>query len=474
MSIRRNRWPISSVLTLFFTLSTSVILMLATGFLYQMMRHSLENDDVHDLADEAEILRSLLRDKPDDLEALKDEVQSEGAARRFAKYYLRVLHENDQVVIETSDMVNLLPPAIFPPATAAKGHEPWTHWQSPSGNWYILTSASGVTGGQHGTQKLQLALDVTQDEEVLSKYRTKLFIVLVLGIGCSALVSHIIARRGLLPLTDIAEAAQKITASQLHERITPRQWPQELTKLAAAFDAMLGRLEASFNRLSQLSNDLAHEFRTPIATLRVQAEVALQRTRSVEEYQRVLESSLEEFERLSRMVESLLFLARSENAETTLQRTSFESAAEIKSVCAYYEAAAAEKQITIGINGNEALLADSILFRRAVSNLLANAIRHTDAGGKISIQSLLENDAVLISVEDTGCGIAEEHIGKVFDRFYRVDKARNHQGAGLGLAIVKSIMELHGGSVELTSQPGTGTAVTLRFPATSATPLAAT
>lgn len=464
MSIPTGRWPISRVLTVFYTLSASIILLLATGFLYRVMEHNLEEEDVHALADEVEVLRFTLHDKPDDLGALKREVQSEGAARQFAKYYLRILREDGSFVIETADMGKLMADAKFPVAADTNDREKWIRWKSPAGNWYILMSARAVTSDRRETRLLQLALDITEDEEVLANYRHKLLIVLILGIGCSAMVANYITRRGMRPLAEIAEAAQKITAAHLHERIATGKWPKELTAVAAAFDEMLGRLEASFNRLSQFSNDLAHEFRTPIAALRVQAEVALQRSRSVEEYQRVLESSLDEYERLSRMIESLLFLARSENAETTLQRTVFESSTEIKSVCAYYEAATAEKNIEVSMSGNEKLDADSILFRRAISNLLANAIRHTDSGGKIGIQSRRENGAVEISVADTGCGIAGEHLDKVFDRFYRVDKSRSEHGAGLGLAIVKSIMELHGGSVALKSKPGEGTTVSLKFP----------
>ncbi|HZI32965.1 MAG TPA: heavy metal sensor histidine kinase, partial [Candidatus Binatia bacterium] len=321
-----------------------------------------------------------------------------------------------------------------------------------------------ATGDNRENRLLQLALDVTDDEKVLANFRQKLLLVLILGIGCSALVANFITRRGMRPVADIAKAARKITASQLNERIAPKKWPEELTALATAFDEMLERLEASFNRLSQFSNDLAHEFRTPIAALRVQAEVTLQRSRTVDEYQRLLESSLEEYERLSRMIESLLFLARSENAETTLQRTIFDVSTEIGSVCSYYEASTAEKQIEVVVNGGGELHADVILFRRAVSNLLANAIRHTGERGKIFVHAERDDGMTKISVSDTGCGIAEEHTGKVFDRFYRVDKSRSQEGAGLGLAIVKSIMQLHDGSVSLKSQPGTGTTVTLKFP----------
>ena len=160
---------------------------------------------------------------------------------------------------------------------------------------------------------LQVALDISHDETLLAYYRRTLVIVLFVGIVCSAAVGTVITRKGLRPLAAITTAAQRITAAHLHERIAPTRWPQELSSLATAFDAMLDRLEDAFSRLSQFSADLAHELRTPINNLVGEAEVALARGRTLDEYQQVIESSLEEYARLSHTIESLLFLARAEN-----------------------------------------------------------------------------------------------------------------------------------------------------------------
>jgi two-component system heavy metal sensor histidine kinase CusS len=229
---------------------------------------------------------------------------------------------------------------------------------------------------------------------------------------------------------------------------------------------MLARLEASFKRLSQFSADLAHEFRTPMTSLRGQAEWALSQSRSPDECRHVLEASMEEYERLSRMIDSLLFLARADNAEMVLQRASFSAAKETLAVIDLFDAAVAEKHVSLEAQGDAILQVDAGLFRRALSNLLDNGLRHTPAGGRISIVIRKGNgDGVEIRVEDTGCGITAEHLPKVFDRFYRVDPARHQPGAGLGLSIVKSIMALHLGTVSLHSESGKGTAVVLKFPA---------
>jgi len=473
----RRKWPISRVLTLYYTLSASAMLFLASAFLYYVMENASEAEDRQSLADQVEILRLTLRQSPDDVEALKREVQTEGAARRFAKYYARVLTAEGRVVIETGDMDRLAPPSAFPPPVevsqvlgegrlwkAPKEERPRN---APTGKYFLVVSAWANVGAPPKDRRLlQLALDVTQDEKVLAKYREMLVIVLGIGICCSGLAGIMIVRKGLRPVLEITRAAQGITAAHLHERIDPARWPQDLADLATAFDEMLARLEASFKRLSQFSADLAHEFRTPMTSLRGQAELALTGVRSPDECRRVLEASMEEYERLSRMIDSLLFLARADNAEMVLQRARFSAAKEIQAVIDLFEASVAEKTVALRAEGDADLQGDSGLFRRAVSNLLDNSLRHTPAGGRIDITiRKLGRDGVEVRVDDSGCGIPAEHLPKVFDRFYRVDPARHQPGAGLGLSIVKSIMALHGGTVSLQSEPGKGTSVVLGFPA---------
>jgi len=473
----RRKWPISRTLTVFYTLSASAILLLASAFLYYVMESSSEAEDRQSLADQVETLRLTLRETPDDPEALKREVQSEGAARRFAKYYARILTQEGTVVIQTGDMDRLAPSNAFPPPVevSMSPHEGQV-WKvpkqmrprkSPDGKYFLLMSAWAEVGAPpKGLRLLQLALDVTQDETVLAQYRRMLVLVLGVGICCSAAAGVLIVRKGMRPLQEITRAAQRITASQLHERIDPAHWPQDLAALATAFDEMLARLEASFKRLSQFSADLAHEFRTPMTSLRGQAEWALSQSRSPDECRHVLEASMEEYERLSRMIDSLLFLARADNAEMVLQRASFSAAKETLAVIDLFDAAVAEKHVSLEAQGDAILQVDAGLFRRALSNLLDNGLRHTPAGGRISIVIRKGNgDGVEIRVEDTGCGITAEHLPKVFDRFYRVDPARHQPGAGLGLSIVKSIMALHLGTVSLHSESGKGTAVVLKFPA---------
>jgi two-component system heavy metal sensor histidine kinase CusS len=265
----------------------------------------------------------------------------------------------------------------------------------------------------------------------------------------------------------MARSLKSFGPKHLHERIPPDGWPRELRPLAVAFDEMFDRLEDSFTRLSQFSADLAHELRTPIANIRGESEVALTRARTAEEYREVIESSVGECERLSGIVDNLLFLARAEAAEGHIQRTIVNGRVAVEKIAAFYEPIAEEHQTAITCAGEGDIHADPMLFGRAVSNLVENALRYTPAGGTIQISIAAGAAHAQVSVKDSGCGIAAEHLPRVFDRFYRIDSSRSSQGSGLGLALVKSIMDLHGGSAVVESEVDRGTVVTLTFPNTT-------
>jgi two-component system heavy metal sensor histidine kinase CusS len=210
--------------------------------------------------------------------------------------------------------------------------------------------------------------------------------------------------------------------------------------------------------------------RTPVNNIRGEAEVALARARSIDEYREVLESCLEESVRLSDLIANLLFLARAESPLTHLNRERVDVGELLKGVREYYEASAAEAGISLTVACNGGPLTaelDRTLLQRAVGNLVSNAVAHTPAGGSVILAASADGSAIRIEVGDTGTGIPPEALPKVFDRFFRVDTTRSQAsgGTGLGLAIVQGIVTLHGGKVEIASKPGEGTRVTLRLPA---------
>ena len=307
-----------------------------------------------------------------------------------------------------------------------------------------------------------------RESDILQRYQGYLSLVLGSAFVLCAIGGYLIARRGILSLSRIASAAGQIGHATLHERILREGLPSELDQLAASFNAMLDRLEHSFERISQFSEDIAHELRTPVNNLRGGIEVVLGKPRSSDEYREALSSALEECERLARLVDRLLFIARSENAGGPLDREPIDLGEDLHKTCEFFSVTAEEAGIILKNDAPPGVLltANRDLLRSLVGNLISNALSHTPRGGSVHVTASTEGSTVVIRVADTGKGIPPEHLPHIFDRFYRVDRSRtkNSGGVGLGLAIVKSIANLHGATVGIESSLGKGTTITVRFP----------
>jgi two-component system heavy metal sensor histidine kinase CusS len=387
-------------------------------------------------------------------------------AGQHTPYWIRILDSQGHAVAETSEMDRLIPARIFPvaqePAEAMRMRKDYRS----AGKLFSLVSFNEHSAGEAYT--IQLAQDRSSDEQVERNFALLFIAVLFGGILASALIATIVTRRGLRPLRNMTEALSRIGPDQLKERIGSTNWPRELQPLAIAFDQMLKRLDDSFTRLSQFSADLAHELRTPIANMLGEAQVTLTRDRTAADYRETIESTVAECERLSRIVDNLLFVARVDAAREPIARKRFDARGAVEKIAEFYQTAADDHHVTITCSGNGEICADPDLFERAVGNLLDNALRFTAEHGAIQIAVSKHNSDFEVAVRDDGSGIAAEHLPHVFDRFYRAELSRSSDGAGLGLALVKSIVELHGGSAIIQSKTGHGTTVTLKFPVQSA------
>ena len=289
----------------------------------------------------------------------------------------------------------------------------------------------------------------------LQAFQRSLWLTTLMACVIVILATWLAVHQGLAPLRQISQRIDDIGSEQLNVRLTTDDVPHELLSLTSAFNQMLTRLEDSFVRLANFSADIAHELRTPITNLSTQTQVALTRARSVDEYREILYSSLEEYERMAKMVADMLYLAQTDNKllKPTVQTVDLH--AEVLALFEYFEAWAEERGVGLTLTGDTPIVhGDRLMLRRALSNLLSNAIRHTHAGQKVSIILSTEADQAHITIANPGSEIPTTHLAKIFDRFYRVDPARqrNDDGAGLGLAIVKSIIDAHGGTVTVISQ----------------------
>lgn len=461
--------------TLAFRLATAysllglLLLLLATAGLYTVLRIELDRSTDLFLADKLHVLRTLLRERPDDFAGLREEIELESAARRYQQFYIRLLDEHGMPILTTPGMTEKLD--IPELANRTRGRpEHLVSMTGRNGQAFRVTSATAVVGTRSARfDTIEIAIDVAQEEELLRRYRFWFWAIMLATSVLFPLLGYKIARHGIRPVEDIAAMARRITSTNLRERIRAEGYPSELAYLAETFNEMLVRLEESFEQISRFTADIAHDLRTPINNIRGEAEVALARARTVEEYRDVLESSLEEAVRLSDLIGDLLFLARAESPLTGLHRQPVNVSELLSAVCDYYEATASDGGIVLVAAGAENPITaalDRPLMLRAVSNLVSNAIAHTPQGGSVTLATSAADAEIWIQVSDTGTGIPLEALPRVFDRFFRVDlsRSRSSGGTGLGLAIVQSIMTLHGGSAVIASEPGRGTCVTLRMP----------
>ena len=329
----------------------------------------------------------------------------------------------------------------------------------------VVDTGDGTSAGL----LVQVGISLKRVESTLGGLRFWLLIIAPTLLLLSSLGSFFLADRLLRPLKTMAQTAESIGEHSLSERLPVANPEDEIGQLAGTFNRMFGRLQRAFEQQKRFVSDASHELRTPLTVLRGQLEVALRRRRSAQEYRQVLETSLGQAERLSRLVQELLLLARADSGKwqpdfqpVELAQLCTEIAGEIKTL-------AERRQIALEVAcaKGPVVYGDPLLLRRMIANLLDNAIRYTQPGGQVRLSLELQGDLARLSVADTGLGIPTEELSHVFERFYRADQARSQQragGTGLGLAIVREIVRVHQGQIEVESTPGEGTIFTVRLP----------
>ena len=339
----------------------------------------------------------------------------------------------------------------------------WT--LAPHGRLVSQIASARTRGGEAVTVHLSMTREA--DDRLLRAVLGAIAAALPAALLLVAATAWFGARRGLRPLREFRALADAVTAQRLGGRLVLADLPEELERPAAAFNTMLDRLDEGIARLSQFSGDLAHELRTPLANLMGKTQVALSQPRSPDQYRAVLESNIEEFERMSRVATDMLFLAQADRPEAAARREPVDLGETTARVIEFFSAVAEDAGIGIDLCGAAVVEGDGEMIQRALSNLLSNAIRYTPRGGRIGVAIAAAEGGVTLAVSNPGEAIAPEHQVRVFDRFYRVDPARSREqgGTGLGLAIVRSIMRLHGGEARVTSAAGGPVTFTLAFPA---------
>jgi len=444
-------------LALAIALTCALVLSAVGVFLYRSLAAELTFRDDQALLGRLEQVRALLHDS-DSLEALQER----------PRLYQNMLGNLDSVLlVKRADGSPLI--AINPHQQALPDLPPIAQDRAPQRADIKTVDATVLLAGMaRGPANEILSVTVgkrlDEREQMLASYRMRLYMAAGLGTLLAFGLGLLLLRRGLTPLRELAQAMRHIDPRSLDRRMPTQAIPSELKEPVLALNAMLARLEDSFARLSQFSADLAHEIRTPLHNLLGSNSLALNQPRSAAEYQEVLASNIEEYERLNRMAENLMFLARAEHGQRPLQLQTLDLGEVGDGLCDYFEALAEDRGLLLENQLRGPLTVDQQLLQRALGNLLANAVRHARAGSTVSLQRRDEAGMCWIGVHNLGQPIDPQHIDRLFDRFYRVDPSRAQPGdsGGLGLAIVQSIMQLHGGQVRVSSD-ATGTVFELGF-----------
>ncbi|AXA91374.1 heavy metal sensor histidine kinase [Massilia sp. YMA4] len=431
-------------------------------YLYRSLAGQLQERDDADLVERAELMRHFLDETSSTAEIRRDPHRFLDAASLDGDVLLVMQAPGGAVLAANAERRAIAPhvvPLSRPPVQADVNGA-----AEQSTRLRVLAVLGRTASGEE--VRVTLARIAADRSALLATYRWRVLGAALLGAAITALLGALLIRRGLARVTALAEQARHVSAQNLRVRLDAAAAPMELRVLADSFNEVLDRLEASFDNLSQFADDLAHDMRTPLNNLMVQTEVMLSQARPVEDYQTLLHSNHEEFGRLARMVESMLFLARADHDEVALSLARLDLYQELTRIAEYFEGPALDAGVQIEVSAVGMVVADAHLLRRAVSNLVSNALRYTPRGNTVRLDAGDESEWITISVTNPGRGIAPEHIDRLFDRFYRADPSRSSASgtSGLGLAIVKSIMTLQRGRVAVTSGLDGETRFCLLFP----------
>ncbi|WP_455245547.1 sensor histidine kinase [Petrachloros mirabilis] len=318
---------------------------------------------------------------------------------------------------------------------------------------------------------VQVGTSMESVEETLNRLLLVLLVTMPLALAVSLAGGWFLAGRALRPVDDITLAAQRIAAGDLTQRLKVPPSPDEIGRLAGTFNNMIARLETSFRQIRQFSSDASHELRTPLTVMKGETELALRRPREAKDYTVVLESNLEEIDRMTRIVDELLFLSRADMGEVKMERLPVKLESLLEDVHRQASLLGQERnvQVVLGMVAPATVLGDELRLRELFLNLLDNAVKYSKSGGSVEITLYTETGQAKVLITDHGIGISRDDQAKIFDRFYRTDDARTHskKGTGLGLAICAWIIDSHHGRIQVESEEGKGSTFTVTLPLAS-------
>ncbi|WP_322617130.1 heavy metal sensor histidine kinase [Pseudomonas sp. BIC9C] len=445
-----NRLSLTTRMSLLFMLAVTVVLTVAGLSFNHLSQHHFKMLDQQALTEKLQSTQRILGDltSVDQFNEIKPELQALLGAHRDLTAI--ILDSKGTLLFADPRPINV--PQQFRTTSNSNVWE----WQEQEQMFRGMTAEAMVTG-QEKPFTVILIFDVTQHMSFFATLQRWFWIGLVISALVSAGLGWMVASSGMRPIRQVTRVAASMSAKSLKERIPLAPVPKELQQLVSSFNAMLSRLDDAFVRLSNFSADIAHELRTPVSNLMTHTEVVLSRKRDIEDYEDNLYSNLDDLKRMARMIDDMLFLAKSDNGLMTHEDKPIDLLEVVEKLLEYYRLLADERGISLTVSGRGSVRGDVLMLHRAISNLLSNALRYTPEGQTISMDIRQDLKKAIVTVENPGETIAPEHLEKLFDRFYRADPARREgspSNAGLGLAITRSIIEAHEGRIWCTSSNG--------------------
>lgn len=455
-----RRFSLTTRLTVLYSGVSAALLLGMTGITAVAVDRHFEQLDHDTLRDKIHLVQDIVAkaNSPADLQGRLDE-----ALQNHPDLFVRVDHAADRVVYSSARFS--FPEAVVN-AAAGTTTGAFSSWRDDRREYRALSATAPRQPALGGELRVWAAVDTLHHAHFIHTLQTALWLYAALAACLSGMLGWWAARMGLAPLRAMKARAQAVTAHKLDQRMPAEAVPVEMADLALSLNEMLERLQRDFQRLSDFSSDLAHELRTPISNLLTQTQVALSNRRDAEVYRDILASNAEELQRLARMVSDMLLLAKAEHGLLLPSAEDIALADEVRALFDFYEALAEEKSIRLELSGEAQVTGDRLMLRRAISNLLSNALRHTPPQGRVTVSLAHTPEAVSLQLANTGSTISPELLPRLFDRFFRADKSRAHpetEGAGLGLAITRAIVQAHGGTVSVASADG-WTRFNLSFP----------
>ena len=473
-------------LTLWYVLILGILLISFSSLLYFTLSKSLHRDVDNKLRSLAEHIASDPLSKYG-FGNLDQTLESSMNLKPIGKF-IQVLDESGHLGRKSDNLKNIqLPISLNALKNASKGLITFETNRSID-NTPLRIITFPVVEHSNVTKIVQIASSLEGVEDVLNK----LFLILTITVPSALLVASLggqfLAHKALKPVDDITQTARMITSKNLNQRINPPKVKDEISRLIETFNEMISRLDQSFRQIKQFSSDASHELKTPLTILKGEVEVTLRKERTSQEYQQILKSNLEEINRMSLIVEDLLLLSKADTGEISLNKKDINLSEILNEVVAQMDRLAKSKGVLLSTSNHHPdifIFGDALRLRELFINLIENGIKYTEVGGSIHVvlekgyvppvdgQSEVvereEGEFAKIIVSDTGIGIAKEDQEKIFNRFFRVDKARSREqgGSGLGLNICKWIVEAHQGEIKVESELGKGSSFIVKLPLTS-------